>query len=103
MDWTAFVHTFKDLFIYLPQWILSQLQTFFSNVFTPLSWFFNFLKGFFAGANSTPSIQALVWDLDSSYLSFFNAIPYWNYLMFGIGAGLSILILMFIFRRLVDF
>lgn len=103
MDWTDFVHNFKDLFFYLPAWIFENLQTFFSNIFTPLSWFFNFLKGFFGGINSTPISTPLSWTFESSYTSFFTAIPYWNYLMLGIGAGLSILILVFIFRRLAQF
>jgi hypothetical protein len=102
MDWTDFVHTFKDVFFYLPSWILGQLQAFFSNIFTPLSWFLNFLKGFFAGLNSTPA-EPLSWTFDSGTLAFFQTIPYWNYLMFGIGAGISILILVFIFRRFAEF
>jgi hypothetical protein len=103
MDWTGFVHSFYDIFFYLPSWILGQLQTFFANIFTPLSWFLNFLKGFFGGLNSTPTSTTLPWTFDANILAFFNAIPYWNYLMFGLGAGLSILILTFIFRRFADF
>jgi hypothetical protein len=103
MDWTDFVHTFKDLFYYLPIWVLGQLQVFFSNIFTPLSWFLNFLKGFFDGINTSSTITPLGWSFDSSTTSFFTTLPYWNYLMFGIGAGLSILILVFIFRRFADF
>jgi len=103
MDWANIVHSFKDIFVYLPSWILTGLQTFFSNIFLPLSWFFNFLKGFFSGLNSAPSITTLEFGFSDNVLTFFNTIPYWNYLMFGVGAGLSILILVFLFRRFSDF
>jgi len=103
MDWSVFIHSFKDIFIYLPSWILSELQTFFSNIFLPLSWFFNLLKGFFSGLSSVPSITTLSWGFTDNVITFFNTIPYWNYLMFGVASALSILILVFLFRRFSDF
>ena len=93
------IHHIYDVF-YIFQYLIDQLQTLISILFTPLTWVFNFVKGFFISAFADPIEPTITWTFDDQYLAVFQAIPYWNILMFGIGAGLSILVLVFIFKRL---
>jgi len=93
------IHHIYDVF-YIFQYFIDQLQTLFSIIFVPLTWIFNFVKGFFVSAFSTPIEPEITWTFDDKYLAIFQALPYWNTFMFSIGAGISILFLVFIFKRL---
>ena len=85
------------------EYVFSNIGTLFSYLFTPLTGLFNFAKGFFDGIASTPPATAVSWTFPSNVMAVFNAIPYFSVIEYACGAGLSILILIFIFRRLVDF
>lgn len=95
------IHHFYDL-LYIFQYLLEQLGTLFSIIFTPLTWIFNFVKGFFVSAFSTPLEPQITWVFSDDIIAVFNAIPYWNIFMWAIGSGVAILMLVFIFKRITS-
>lgn len=95
------IHHIYDVF-YIAQYLLDNLADLFSIIFIPLTWIFNFVRGFFNSAFATPPEAGISWVFSDSILNFYNSIPYWNYLMFGVGAGIGILFLVFIFKRIVS-
>jgi len=85
------------------RYIFSNIGSLFGYLFAPLTGLFNFAKGFFDGMASTPPATAVSWVFPSNVMAVFNAIPYFSVIEYACGAGIAILILIFIFRRLVDF
>ncbi|MCJ7789658.1 MAG: hypothetical protein MUP69_05655 [Candidatus Atribacteria bacterium] len=96
----ALIHNVADFF-YAIQYIFSNLANVFVIIFSPINFAFNFIKGFFDGINVPPPETAISWAFDSGILAIFNTIPYWSVLMFGVGAGLSILVLIFVVSQLM--
>ena len=94
------LHNVSDLF-YAIQYIFSNLGNVFLIMFTPLNFAFNFFKGLFDGFNTPPPATAISWTFDSGILAVFNTIPYFSVLMFAVGAGLSIIVLVWIMGHLL--
>jgi len=95
------IHHLYDVF-YIGQYLVDNLQTLFGIIFTPLVWIFNFTKGFFISAFAPPVESEITWVFPAQILEIFTAIPYWNIFMFALAAGLSVLVLVFIFKRLTS-
>ena len=93
------IHHIYDFF-YIGQYLVDNLGNLFAVIFTPLTWIFNFVKGFFNSAFAAPIEPTITWTFSDNVLTVFNAIPYWNIFTFAIGAGISIIFLVFIFKRL---
>lgn len=97
------IHHFYDIF-YVIWWLLDGLQNLFVVIFRPLTWIFNFGKGFFDTAFKTPAELGIeigsIGSFSSNVQAVFSAIPYANYIFAGVGAGLGILFLVFIIKRL---
>ncbi len=96
------VHISFDFFNAM-RYVFSNITTLMGVLFTPLSRIFNFLKGFFDGVSTPPPTTAVSWVFPSNVIAVFNSIPYFSTLTFACGAGISILLLVFIFRRLAEF
>lgn len=96
------IHHIYDIF-YVGQYLVDNLAVLFGILFTPLSWIFNLVKGFFDSAFQPAVESTISFPWNAEVLALFNAVPYWNVLMFSISAGLSILILDFILKRLSQF
>lgn len=94
------IHHIYDFF-YIAQYLVDNLGELFEIIFTPLTWVFNFVKGFFISAFATPVEPTITWVFSDEILSVFEAIPYWNIFTFAIGSGIAILMLVFVFRRLM--
>jgi hypothetical protein len=96
-------HNFYDIF-YVIQWLLEGLQNLFIIIFRPLTWIFNFGKGFFDTAFKTPEELGIttgeIGIFDPKVFQVFNAIPHANLIFAGVGAGLGILFLVFIIKKL---
>jgi hypothetical protein len=95
------IHHIYDFF-YIAQYLIDNLGNLFAIIFTPLTWIFNFVKGFFVSAFAPPVEPTITWTFSNEILSVFNAIPYWNIFIFAIGSGIAILVLVFIFKRLTS-
>jgi len=95
------IHHIYDVF-YICQYLVDNLGNLFAIVFTPLTWIFNFVKGFFISAFTAPVEPTITWTFSEEILGIFQHVPYWNVLMFAIGAGISVLVLVFIFKRLTS-
>lgn len=97
------IHHFYDIF-YTIWWFLDALQNLFVIIFRPLIWIFNFGKGFFDTAFKTASELGLeigeLGHFGTQVFDFFDTIPYFNYIFAGVGAGLGLLFLVFIVKRL---
>jgi hypothetical protein len=102
MDLDTLVHIGFDCFN-VASYVFSNIGSLFGYLFTPLTGLFNFAKGFFDGIATTAPATAISWTFPDNVMAVFNAIPYFSLLEYACGAGISILILIFIFRRLVDF
>jgi len=93
------IHHIYDFF-YIAQYLVENLGQLFVIIFSPLTWIFNFVRGFFVSAFISPVEPEITWQFSDEVLSVFQAIPYWDIFTFALGAGLSILVLFFIFKRL---
>lgn len=97
------IHHIYDIF-YTIWWLLEGLQNLFVVIFRPLTWAFNFGKGFFDTAFKTPGELGIeigeVGSFGANVFKVFDAIPYFNYIFAGVGAGLGILFLAFIIKKL---
>lgn len=95
------IHHLYDFF-YIAQYLVDNLGELFAIIFFPLTWIFNFVRGFFVSAFAPPVEPEISWIFPEQILELFNAIPYWNILMFSLGAGISILLLVFVFKRIMS-
>lgn len=97
-------HHFYDIF-YIIRWFLSNLGNMFIIAFTPLTWIFNFVRGFFVSATSSLEELGLVipeMDLMSeNVVAFFNIFPYFSLLLSGIAGALGLLIILFIAKKII--
>jgi hypothetical protein len=98
--WEDFIHHIYDIF-YIVQWLLDSLKTILGIALSPLSWIFNFGRGFFIGVATTP--ESITFALPASVISLFNAFPYLNLIFMAVGGGLGILFLAFIFKKIIHF
>jgi len=97
-------HHFYDIF-YIIQWFLDNLGNMFIIAFTPLTWIFNFVRGFFISATSSlgelgievPEINLLT----DNVANFFNAFPYFSLLLTGVAGALGLFILIFIVKKII--
>ena len=96
------VHIAFDCFN-VAEYVFANIANLFSLLFTPLTGVFNFVKGFFDGIVSPAPATAVAWTFPDNVMAVFNAIPYFSVIEYACGAGLSVLILIFAFRRLVEF
>ncbi|HUW46418.1 MAG TPA: hypothetical protein VMW50_11570 [Dehalococcoidia bacterium] len=97
------IHYIYDCF-YLVWWLFDSLKDLFAIFFTPFTWIFNLGKGFFSVAFKTAEELGLeigeVAGFDDSVFAFFDAFPYFNYILAGVGGALAILFLAFIIKKL---
>lgn len=94
------IHHIYDVF-YFATWFFESLIDLITTIFTPLTWIFNFLKGFKIGVTSTPITETIDWVVSQDILDVFSDVmPYWNYFLWSIGAGFGILVIFFILKRL---
>jgi len=96
------IHIAFDFFNVV-RYIIENLGSFFTYLFVPLAALFNFVKGFFQGITTPPPATAISWVFPDNIMAVFNAIPYFNLLELAVGAGLAILIVNYIMRRLSEF
>lgn len=95
------IHHLYDFF-YIAQYLIDNLGELFTIIFTPLTWIFNFVKGFFVSAFATPIEPTITWIFPTQILEIFDAIPYWGIFTFAIGSGIAVLVLVFIFKRMTS-
>lgn len=93
------IHHIYDVF-YIAQYLIDNLVELFEVVFIPLIWVFNLIKGFFISAFADPVEPGIDWVFSDEILSVFQVIPYWDIFTFALGAGISIIVLVFILKRL---
>lgn len=97
------VHHLYDVF-YSVQWLLDGLQNFFSIIFSPVVWALNFGKGFITTAFASPDELGLeigeVGEISASVFAFFDAVPYFNYILVGAGACLGLFFLIVVIKKL---
>lgn len=95
-------HHIYDVF-YLLRWFFENLGTMISNAFSPLTWIFNFVKGFFVSATMTAEelgIEIPTFTLlTDNVKAFFQVIPYFNLILTAISGALGILVLIFIVKK----
>lgn len=95
-------HHFYDIF-YITQWFLDNLGEILSDAFIPLTWIFNFVKGFFVSATMT--LADLEIEIPSMTLVNENVktvlenIPYLNLLLTAIAGIFGLTVIFFIIKR----
>jgi len=96
------IHHTYDVFLVV-YWIFDQVVDAFAIAFTPLYWVFGFTKGFLASA--TASLEELGIAVDEFVIytevveNFFNAIPYFSYLLTGGGALIGLFFVILIIKK----
>ncbi len=98
-------HHFYDIF-YTVEWFLDNLAEILSVAFLPLTWIFNFVKGFFVSATSSLEdlgIEIEEVDLMSENLeNFLELIPYFDLILSGVAGILGIFIILFIVKKIIS-
>jgi len=95
-------HHIYDIF-YVGRWFLDNLGEMLATAFTPLTWIFNFVKGFFVSA--TMSLEELGIELPEINLvsdnvkAVFEIVPYMNLLLTAIAGVFGLMIIIFIVKR----
>ena len=95
-------HHFYDIF-YFVRWFFDNLGEVFSNAFTPLTWIFNFVKGFFVSA--TMSLADLGIEIPEMTLisentqTVLEAVPYLNLLLTAIAGVFGLMLIIFIVKK----
>jgi hypothetical protein len=95
--WEDFIHHIYDIF-YIAQWLLDSLKDIFLIVLAPLSWIFNFGKGFLVGIGTIP--EEISFALPDTAKTLLQSFPHLDLLFTAIGGGLGILFLAFIFKKI---
>lgn len=98
------VHHIYDIF-YIAEWFVDNLSDMFAIAFRPLTWIFNFVRGFFVSATGTigdlgielPEI--LVWTTNVKEV--FETFPYLNLLITGIAGALGLLVVSSVLRKII--
>jgi hypothetical protein len=98
--WNVIGHNLNDVF-YSLSYIVENLANAFLIIFYPINFAFNFFKGFFDGITTVPPETAISWTFDPAIVEIFNTIPYWSLLMFAVGGGLAIIVLVFVISQLL--
>lgn len=95
-------HHFYDIF-YIIQWFLENTQEMLATAFTPLTWIFNFVKGFFVSA--TMSLEELGIEvpemnlMSDNVVAVFEIVPYFNLLLTAIAGVFGLMIVIFIVKK----
>jgi hypothetical protein len=101
----SLTHLIYDCF-YLAWWFLDSLKDLFAILLTPITWAFNFGRGFFYTAFKTPEELGIeigeIAHFGDEVFALFDAIPYVNYVFLGAGAGIGLLFLGFIIKKLSE-
>jgi len=96
------IHHTYDVFL-VTYWLFDQVTNAFAVAFTPLYWVFSFSKGFLASA--TASLEELGIAVDEFVIyteiveDFFDAIPYFSYLLAGGGALIGLFFVILIIKK----
>lgn len=96
-------HHFYDIF-YVVQWFLDNLGSMLSTAFLPLTWVFNFVKGFFVSASMSlaeleievPESMNLISD---NVIAVFEIVPYFNLLLTAIAGVFGLMVIVFIVKN----
>lgn len=89
--------TASDFLIFLG-WVFENTGLLIGKIFLPVQYIYTFLKNFGASALSNPITPNEIWTFDDEILAVFNAIPYWNTIIFVLVLGISILFIVFILK-----
>jgi hypothetical protein len=84
------LHYLNDTWVFLG-WIFSVLAQIVALFLLPLTFIFQFLKGFLSSVFAAPTDFTFTWS--SEVLAVFEAIPYWSTISLVLGIGISIIAL----------
>jgi len=87
-------------FAVLIGWVGTILKQLINTFLAPLNFVFTFLRSFLASAFSSPAASGITYSWNSQILAVFDYIPYFSVIKLALFAGLSILIVFYIFRQL---
>jgi len=91
----------SDFIVFLG-WIWQNTLTIFHGIFLPVRYIYTFLQQFLASAFATPIIPDEIWTFNDNILAVFNAIPYFNILIYSAVLGITILIIVFILKTFLN-
>jgi hypothetical protein len=95
-------HTTLDAF-YSLAYILENALNVFNIIIKPLTFIFNFIKGFFDGLATIPEELEIEYTFAENVMSVFETVPYFSLLVASIGAGLMMLLLSYLVGKLTKF
>ena len=84
------LHNLSDFFVFL-SWIFQALKLLFLSLTLPISYVFNFLKGFIISASKTPITPEANFTFSTSTMSIFESLPYWNTMSSVLGIGIIVI------------
>lgn len=89
--------TASDFLIFLG-WVFENTGILIGKIFLPVQYIYTFLKNFGISALQDPQMPEEIWTFNSEILAVFDAIPYWNIIIYVLVLGLSILFVFFILK-----
>jgi CBS domain containing-hemolysin-like protein len=93
-------HYWYDL-IDIVRFAIANISSFFSAVFLPIRWVFNFFKGLFVGLFSTPPATEITDTISQQVKDIFLTIPHISLFFWALGAAIGILAVIFIIKKFV--
>ena len=78
-------HNANDLIVFIG-WLFSNIKAIFLFLLSPITYFFTFIKTFFATFNTTPPTPAFSYTFSPDVLAVFDAIPHFDVLKLVLGA-----------------
>jgi hypothetical protein len=92
-------HAINDFFTFIG-WLFSNLVGFLHNLFLPVNYVFQFLKGITQNAFSPAITPPALWAFPDGVMAVFNAIPYWADIKNVFILALGVVFLIFILKDL---
>jgi len=78
-------HNINDVFV-IVVWLGVELKTIFLAIISPVVYFFNIVRWFFATAFQTPELPEVSYTFSQEILDVFNTIPQWSVISLVLGA-----------------
>jgi len=78
-------HNINDIFV-IVVWLGISLKTIFLSITSPVVYFFNVVRWFFATAFQTPQLPEASYTFSQEVLEVFNTIPNWSVISIVLGA-----------------
>ena len=84
-------HAINDIFTFLG-WLFFNITQFLHNLFLPVNYIFQYIKGFTDNAFQPAIPQTAIWTFPAGINDLFNSIPYWTTISHVLGLAFFVIL-----------